>query len=87
MAKRHARCPTCGYDLFGIDANQCPECGRILLIEELVPPEPITHVTHERLTPPTSPTPSTPRRVRVLMILALAGAALLLYLLLNIFYP
>jgi hypothetical protein len=71
----------CEYDLFGIDANQCPECGRILLIEELVPPEPITHVTHERLTP------STPRRVRVLMILALAGAALLLYVLLNIFFP
>jgi len=27
LRRRHARCPTCGYDLKGSPAGPCPECG------------------------------------------------------------
>ena len=26
----HGRCAYCGYDLRGSDADQCPECGRLI---------------------------------------------------------
>lgn len=42
LAKHDVKCPGCGYDLKGLQGIQCSECGRILLIEDLLPPKPFT---------------------------------------------
>jgi predicted amidophosphoribosyltransferase len=30
LADNHVACSACGYDLFGLDADACPECGAAL---------------------------------------------------------
>ena len=27
-SRRHAKCPTCGYNVHGLQEDRCPECGR-----------------------------------------------------------
>jgi len=38
LATHDAPCPGCKYNLRGIQQPQCPECGRVLTLEELLAP-------------------------------------------------
>lgn len=40
LADRDAPCPSCTYNLRGLSGPACPECGRALVLEELLPKEP-----------------------------------------------
>lgn len=33
LAERHWPCPLCGYDLRGLQAKHCPECGSTLMLQ------------------------------------------------------
>lgn len=33
LASAH-RCTRCGYDLSGLECDECPECGRIVIVED-----------------------------------------------------
>lgn len=33
LAERDAACPSCGYNLWGLQSDQCPECGREMKLE------------------------------------------------------
>lgn len=36
LATHDAPCPGCGYNLRGLKANECPECARTFLLQELI---------------------------------------------------
>jgi len=38
LASNHAPCPICGYDLKGVTADACPECGHRLILTVSTPP-------------------------------------------------
>jgi hypothetical protein len=38
LAERDTPCPACGYNLRGLAGTKCPECGRMLLLKELMGP-------------------------------------------------
>ena len=40
LKKHDVRCPGCTYSLRGLETATCPECGRRLLIKDLLPPNP-----------------------------------------------
>lgn len=40
LAERDVHCPSCGYNLRGLAADRCPECGQTLVLSELGDPRP-----------------------------------------------
>lgn len=43
LHKHDVPCPGRGYSLRGLEKPVCPECGRRLFINDLLPPNPYTH--------------------------------------------